>query len=45
MTAWPSGTKYAIEMQRTPQASGGSSIWSITTGSRSAPSMRGIEKP
>ncbi len=32
-------------MQRTPHASGGKSIWSITTGSRSAPSMRGIEKP
>ena len=32
-------------MQRTPWASGGTSIESITTGGRSTPSIRGIEKP
>ena len=34
-----------MEMHRTPCISGGSSIWSITTGGRTTPSMRGMEKP
>ena len=34
-----------MEMQRTPWASGGTSISSMTTGRRSMPSIRGIENP
>ena len=45
MTGWSSAAKKPIEMQRTPWASGGTSIWSMTTGGCCTPSMRGIEKP
>ncbi len=45
ITGWFSSTKNPIDMHRTPLASGGTIIWSITTGSRSTPSMRGMEKP
>ena len=34
-----------MEMHRTPLASGGTIISSMTTGGRSTPNMRGIEKP
>src|ERR671917_582777 len=45
MTGWSSAAKKPIEMERTRWASGGTSIWSMTTGACRKPSMRGIEKP
>ena len=46
MTAWPSGTNMPIEMTLTPPApTGGIIMPSMTCGSWSTPSMRGIEKP
>ena len=45
MTGLSSSAKKPIEMQRTPLASGGTSIWSMTIGGCCTPSIRGIEKP
>ena len=45
MTAWSSSAKNPIEMHDTPLTSGGTIIWSSSTGARSTPSILGIEKP
>ena len=45
MTGWSSSAKKPIEMQRTPWASGGMSMPSITVGECDTPSIRGMEKP
>ena len=45
MTGWSSRAKKPIETSFTPWAAGGTIRVSITTGGRSMPSIRGIEKP
>ena len=45
MTGWSSSAKNPIEIQRTPWASGGMSMSSMTVGAWDTPSIRGMEKP
>ena len=45
MTGWSSGTKYPMERHLTPWADVGTTMSPMTTGSWSAPSILGTEKP
>ncbi len=45
MTGWSSGTKYPMERHRTPWAVVGTTMSPRITGSRSQPSILGIENP